>query len=193
MKTFLGVSVLALALGIAGCSKVTAGTGTPGAAPSASSLPAAPSSTLPSPTMSSPASPTPSDDVPSIGNPSPSATPSHHRTATPSKSPKPKPKPKRKQPADPVHIVGAYFNAINSHDYAKAWKLTNGSLGSSYKSFVAGFATTDHDVATIKSYGSSTVRVDLVAYQTDGSHKHYAGTFSVSHGLITAAHLKPAG
>ena len=79
----------------------------------------------------------------------------------------------------------AYFEAINRHDYGRAWRLGGRYSGNSYAAFVSGFAGTAYDAVTIQSVSGHVVRVRLAARQTDGSVKTYEGTYRVRHGVIT--------
>ncbi len=89
--------------------------------------------------------------------------------------------------ADPASVVTRYFAAINAYDYQTAWSLGGKNLASSYDEFAAGFATTRHDTLTITSTNGGTVAIALDAEQTDGSHRYYGGTYTVSGGVITGA------
>jgi hypothetical protein len=91
---------------------------------------------------------------------------------------------------EPQTVVRNFYAAINSGNYAEAWRLSLGRFGGSYSSFVAGFRDTDHDELTIAGVSGSAVRVSLLAYQRDGSRKHYTGTYYVSNGYITAGRLR---
>ncbi len=92
-------------------------------------------------------------------------------------------------PPAPQTVVRTFYAAINSGNYAEAWRLCLGRFANSYSSFVAGFGDTDHDVLTIVGVSGSSVRVSLLAYQRDGTRRHYTGTYSVSNGYITAGVL----
>jgi hypothetical protein len=85
----------------------------------------------------------------------------------------------------PAATVLAYFEAINRHDYGRAWRLGGRYTGSSYVAFVSGFAGTAHDAVTIQSASGHVVRAGLAARQTDGSVKTYEGTYRVRHSVIT--------
>lgn len=89
----------------------------------------------------------------------------------------------------PADVVRAYFDAINAGDYRRAWNLGGKDLGGSYESFAAGFADTVSDTVTITSTNGAEVSVTLDAEQSDGSVRHYVGTYTVRGGVITAAHV----
>jgi len=93
--------------------------------------------------------------------------------------------------AAPVDVVRAYFDAINAGDYRRAWDLGGKNLGGSYESFAAGFADTVSDTVTVTSTSGAEVSVTLDADQSDGSIRHYVGTYTVREGVITAAHVVP--
>src|SRR5207244_2788251 len=88
---------------------------------------------------------------------------------------------------DPASVVTRYFAAINGRDYQTAWALGGKNLANSYDDFAAGFTTTRHDTLTVDSTSGGTVAISLDAEQTDGSHRYYGGTYTVSGGVITGA------
>ena len=90
----------------------------------------------------------------------------------------------------PVIIVQAYFDAINSGDYAKAWRLGGSNFSSSYAAYVAGFQGTVDDVITIISVEGRVVTVRLAALQADGSTKTYEGEYTVIHGVIAKSSVQ---
>jgi hypothetical protein len=85
-------------------------------------------------------------------------------------------------------VVEDYFAAINAGNYAQAWSLGGSNIqGGSYESFIQGFAGTSSDAVTIVSTSGDTVTIALDATQTDGTHKYFAGTYTVRNGVIVAA------
>jgi hypothetical protein len=95
---------------------------------------------------------------------------------------------------DPASVVDAYFAAINAHDYQRAWALGGSNSGaSSYEEFVAGFGETRSDTVTILATSGDVVTAQLVAQQDDGSVKTFAGTYTVTGGVITVFHVKQTG
>jgi len=87
-------------------------------------------------------------------------------------------------------VVEQYFAAINAHDYALAWSLGGKNIErGSYDSFVQGFAGTSWDSVTIVSTSGDIVAIQLDATQNDGTHKYFAGTYTVSNGAIVAANI----
>ena len=94
------------------------------------------------------------------------------------------------QTAEPAAVVRSYYDAINDRDFKTAWDLGGKNFGQSYDTFVTGFDETLNDTVTILSTSGNAVRVKLDAEQTDGSHKRYAGTYYVSGGELTSAHIR---
>lgn len=84
-------------------------------------------------------------------------------------------------------VVEDYFAAVNAKDYARAWDLGGKNLGGTYDSYVKGLSTTVSDTVTVESVSGDTVGVRLDALQTDGTHKFFAGTYTVGHGTIVTA------
>ncbi|MEW1908951.1 DUF4352 domain-containing protein [Kitasatospora sp. NPDC085895] len=95
----------------------------------------------------------------------------------------------RTSAAAPRQVVEDYYAAINTHDYARAWALGGRNLSPSYGQFVNGFAGTAADVVTVTAVNGDDVSVLLDALQTDGTHRHYAGTYTVRNGVIVAASI----
>ena len=93
----------------------------------------------------------------------------------------------------PAATVQAYFAAINTHDYAKAWALGGKNIASPYSKFANGFNGTAKDKVTVVSVTGGVVTVKLAAVQTDGSVKHYAGTYTVANGIITGSQIQQVG
>ena len=120
--------------------------------------------------------------------PLPPTSPSSTSPAAPSVPPTATPAPPPNTTSSPQAVVEQYFAAITAHNYALAWALGGKNLqGGSYNSFVQGFATTSSDNVTIVSTSGDTVTIQLDATQTDGSHKFFAGTYTVRNGVIVAA------
>ena len=94
---------------------------------------------------------------------------------------------------DPAATVQAYYTAINEHRYSRAWHLGGMNTGSTYSSFVSGFAGTAHDTVTIQSVSGNTVNAQLTAQQTDGTVKTYQGTYVVTNGVITQFNVQQTG
>jgi hypothetical protein len=112
---------------------------------------------------------------------SPATAPSDTTSAGNSATPPP--------PTAPA-TVQAYYTAINNHHYHQAWELGGKNTGSTYSSFVNGFAGTAHDTVTIQSVSGNTVNAQLSAQQTDGTVKTYQGTYTVTNGVITVFNVQ---
>lgn len=94
-------------------------------------------------------------------------------------------------PTSTGDVVNAYFAAINAGDYARAWALGGANLqGGSYSSFVQGFSTTAYDSVTIDSVSGEIATIHLDALQTDGTHRYFAGTYTVRGGVIVGADIR---
>jgi hypothetical protein len=93
----------------------------------------------------------------------------------------------------PEATVRAYFDAINAHDFKRAWDLGGKNVGQSYAAFAAGFGATDHDEVAVQSVTDNTVTLDLTAFQSDGSQRRFHGTYTVTNGVITKFSVRPAG
>ena len=120
---------------------------------------------------------------PAAGTPATSSAPAAPAAPTTTAAPPP-----ATSAASPQTVVEQYFAAINAHDYALAWALGGKNLqGGSYDSFVQGFSTTSSDDVTIVSTSGDVVTIQLDATQTDGTHKFFAGTYTVKDGVIVAA------
>src|SRR5262245_2613432 len=96
-------------------------------------------------------------------------------------------------PPGAVATVRAYYSAINNHRYARAWRLGGRNSGSTYQSFVSGFATTAHDRVTIQFVSGNIVTAEVAARLTDGTVNTYQGTYFVHHGIITKFNVHQIG
>ena len=123
---------------------------------------------------------------PTSASPSPSPASSAPATNAPAPSP-------TAAPPSPAAVVESYFAAINAQDYAQAWSLGGKNLGGSYSAFASGFADTVSDNVNVLSTSGNTVTVDLVSTQSDGSQKHFTGSYNVSDGAITSASITQVG
>jgi hypothetical protein len=125
-------------------------------------------------------------------SPAPTATSSPATTVTVTASPSAAPPASTAALTNAEAVVTQFYQDITDGDYAGAWALggDNVSSGVSYANWVAGYSTTAS--ITLDSYshfGSSTVYASLTATQTDGTVKTYSGTYTVSGGVIVAAHI----
>jgi hypothetical protein len=90
----------------------------------------------------------------------------------------------------PAATVQAYFRALNDKNYATAWELdTVVHQHQDYQQFISGYSYTQKSAVTILGTSGNVVSVHLVATQTDGTVKTYQGTYTVTNGVITAAHI----
>jgi hypothetical protein len=85
----------------------------------------------------------------------------------------------------PESVVRAYFDAINTKDYQRAWALGGKNVGQPFEAFAAGFAATDRDDITIVSVQGNVVTAELTAFQTDGTSRKFRGTYTVTGDAIT--------
>lgn len=99
----------------------------------------------------------------------------------------------------PVSVLMSYYNAINRHEYARAWAYWgDGHNAQSYDDFVSGYADTEN-VALLTgeelSEGAAgsvyhTVAVAIEATGADGNVAAYAGCFTLR--LVQPAIQEPA-
>jgi serine/threonine protein kinase len=93
----------------------------------------------------------------------------------------------------PASTVQHYYSAISSRNYARAWRLGGDSTGSTYKSFVAGYATTERDNVSVLKVAGHVVEARVTAVQTDGTIKHFVGRYLVEQGVITKFNVRQIG
>lgn len=95
----------------------------------------------------------------------------------------------------PLHLIGAYANAINQHAYHRAYDYWE-TNPQSYADFVAGFSNTDFVMAVTLppawiegAAGSSyaQVRTMLLARHTDGSHHPFRACYVTRKSNVTPA------
>lgn len=115
----------------------------------------------------------------------PTGTPTSGATPTPTATPSPTGAAPG-QVTPPEATVIAYFDAINSRDYQKAWNLGGKNTASSYSSFVSGFNTTAMVSVQLLGLSGDIVTARLTTLETDGSTKIYQGTYTVRNGVIVA-------
>jgi serine/threonine protein kinase len=140
----------------------------------------------------------PSQPAPATSQSTVTRTATQNPPSKASKTPAPAPSSPASTSAPPTttaaapaqQVVEDYFAAINARDYARAWDLGGKNLGGSYDSFVKGFSDTVSDTVTIESVSGDTVTMRLDATQTDGTHKFFAGTYTVRNGTIVAADVQ---
>lgn len=93
------------------------------------------------------------------------------------------------QASDPENTVIEYFDAINNHNFRRAWELGGKNTTSSYSSFVDGFSTTAWAGVEILDLsgdiGTAVVTARLTTLETDGTSKVFQGEYTVRGGVIT--------
>jgi hypothetical protein len=89
---------------------------------------------------------------------------------------------------DPATVVREFFSDINNRRYLAAWQLTPEK--EPFEKFRAGFAGTTQDTVNIESVNGNVVTVTLIALQANGSVKNYAGTYTVTNGIISSASVR---
>jgi len=89
--------------------------------------------------------------------------------------------------------VRAYIDAINNHEYQRAWQLGGKNTGETYSALMFGFAGTSHDTLKIIRTQGGTVTASLTAVQTDGINQNYFGTYTVVGTTITHFDIQPVG
>jgi len=124
----------------------------------------------------------------------PSGSPSSGPTSTPPSTPTQTQTKQKTGPLGPRGTVEAFFQAINNHNYARAWHLnTSAHSISDYEQFKQGYAQTAHDTVTITGVSGNTVSINLVADQTDGSTKTFSGSYVVQNGTIVQSSIQQTG
>jgi hypothetical protein len=122
----------------------------------------------------------------------PTAAPSPAPTVTVTAQPSPAPPAPEGGLTNAEAVVTQFYQDISDGSYAAAWALggDNISGGVIYANWVAGYSTTASiTLGSYSQFGSSTVYASLTATQTDGTVKTYSGTYTVSDGVIVAAHI----
>lgn len=195
--TIAGAALLVLVVGGGAYFGVSSLTGSSGGKPTNGAAPPQSSS---SSTRTAPPSPAPAPSAsvtrPPTVTPPPTVTaivPPNTVTASPPPTVTVNPPTVTAPPSltGPSEVVNEYFAAINAGDYARAWALGGANLqGGSYASFVQGFATTAYDSVTILSVTGDTATIHLDALQTDGTHRYFAGTYTVRGGTVVAADIR---
>lgn len=98
------------------------------------------------------------------------------------------------QPSGPRAVVKAFYQAVNNHNYARAWKLNTAAHSlSSYTEFKQGFAQTAHDTVTITGVSGDVVSIQLASAQADGTTKYFQGSYTVEDGTIVTASIQQTG
>ncbi len=92
--------------------------------------------------------------------------------------------------AEPASVVEEYYAAINSGNYRQAYDLGGYHFAASYDAFAADYADTAEADLTIEGVTGNLVSVSLVATQTDGSTRTFAGTYTVSGDSLVGASIQ---
>jgi hypothetical protein len=148
---------------------------------------AATGSRSPSSEESLPSAPVETETLPSSEESLPTSPAEPSQTPQPSRPVAPPPS----AAAGPGDTVEAYFAAVNAGDYKHAWDLGGKNLThGSYSAFVKSFEGTASDSVTVISVTGDTVEAELDATQADGTHRYFAGTYTVRGGVIVAANIQ---
>jgi hypothetical protein len=83
-------------------------------------------------------------------------------------------------------VVRQFYAAINARNYQLAWSLGGDNFGETYQNFVDGYQSTSSDDLQITNVSGDVVAVSIIANQTSGPPKHFAGSYTVGGGVITA-------
>jgi hypothetical protein len=90
-------------------------------------------------------------------------------------------------------VVQQYYDYINAKNFSAAWDMGGQYIGGSdYNAWAAGYSTTSYVALSTWDYypGYNAVGVTISATQSDGSVRTYAGSYTVSGGVITSASIK---
>ncbi len=94
----------------------------------------------------------------------------------------------------PGAVVMAYYQAVNNHNYARAWQLNTAAHSlSTYAAFKQGYAQTARDTVTVTGVTGDVVSIQLASAQTDGTTKYFQGSYTVQNGMIVTASIAPVG
>ncbi len=96
-------------------------------------------------------------------------------------------------PATPPTVVKRYYAAISRHAYQRAWELGGDHTGVTHQQFLAGFKGTQRDAVTILTWTGDQVTASIVAFQTDGTVKKFAGSYVVQTGVIISFNVHLVG
>ena len=96
-------------------------------------------------------------------------------------------------PATPPTVVKRYYAAISRHAYQRAWELGGDHTGVTHQQFLAGFQGTQRDAVTILTWTGDQVTASIVAFQTDGTVKKFAGSYVVQTGVIISFNVHLVG
>lgn len=134
--------------------------------------------------LRSEASPTPHVTTTITGTPSPSHTSSASTSPTQTATTPPPP-----PPTTPRQVVTAFYDAINAHQYRRAYELNQFVHNTPFATWKQGYNTTQHVSVTFGSTSSDVVSITLTALHTDGTYKYYQGSYTVQNGVIVNASI----
>jgi serine/threonine protein kinase len=119
---------------------------------------------------------------------------SHPPSSSPPSSSSSAPASSAPPPTTPRAVVSAYYQAINAHQFRKAYDLsTQAQDTESFAQFRQGYQGTRHDTLTITGVSAGVVSFNLTATQTDGSVKTYSGSYTVQNGKIVGSNVAQTG
>ena len=123
-----------------------------------------------------------------------SSTPKTSASGTPSITPTTQGSQTPAFTSGPRAVVKAYYDAVNSQNYARAWQLNLSAhqLGD-YSHFVQGFSTTQHVTVTSTNVSGDTVYVQFASLHTDGTTYYFSGSYTVQNGKIVGANISCVG
>ncbi len=92
-------------------------------------------------------------------------------------------------------IVRQFYQEINNRDFADAWNLGGVDIaGTTYRNWVAGYATTAHvTLLSVIADNGTVVHVHFVSTLQNGTLRTYGGTYTVIDGVIVSASISQPG
>lgn len=88
--------------------------------------------------------------------------------------------------AAPGDVVIAYFRALNSEDYTRAWMLGGENFGESFQEYSQRVGAVDNYDFQVGPVSGGNVSVHVNAHGKDGAVESYDLTYTVTGGVITA-------
>jgi hypothetical protein len=87
-------------------------------------------------------------------------------------------------------VITGYYQAVNNHDYAKAWQINSAAHSiSDYTHFVQGFSSTQQVTVTITNVIGDVVYVQIASLHKDGTTRYFSGSYTVQNGMIVVANI----
>ena len=93
----------------------------------------------------------------------------------------------------PAGVVLAYYQAIGTGNYERAWALGGFHLVRSYAAFVAQYADNAGNSVEIVRVSGNTVAVRVTTVRSNGSRQSYTGTYTVVGSMIVGSRLRLTG